>query len=235
MHWCTGLCNLRKIEALKRKLPNEFGEGMEVDGDQAQKPPPAKQIRKSFHSLANQMRRFRTDKVFNEIELEAKRNDVDRTEFLGYLLKRSSYNDGERKVALFADKVFKGETLDERKEFNMDECIALLVDGNLTQRSYNHLRKTLPNDKVFLQNYSNMSNYIDERILGGKNMVRTIYEAGQDGAEDGLFCGVLHRVDASVVKYVQRQMEMLVNEEKKPPFGNLEVTFVVGGDTSRRR
>ena len=117
----------------------------------------------------------------------------------------------------------------------MDECIALLVDGNLTQRSYNHLRKTLPNDKVFLQNYSNMSNYIDERILGGKNMVRTIYEAGQDGAEDGLFCGVLHRVDASVVKYVERQMEMLVNEEKKPPFGDLEVTFVVGGDTSRRR
>ena len=42
-------------------------------------------------------------------------------------------------------------------------------------------------------------------------------------------------VDASVVKYVQRQMEMLVNEEKKPPFGDLEVTFVVGGDTSRRR
>ena len=103
----------------------------------------------------------------------------------------------------------------------MDECIALLVDGNLTQRSYNHLRKTLPNDKVFLQNYSNMSNYIDERILGGKNMVRTIYEAGQDGAEDGLFCGVLHRVDASVVKYVERQMEMLVNEETRPVTGRL--------------
>ena len=99
-----------------------------------------KQYRKPFNCLGTDMKRLRTDHIFQSIIKEAQMQQISTTQLLAYLLYRENYSEN-RKFALTMLKLSQGDP--ESHEVPTNKAIAIISRGRLGRTAYNYVRRML--------------------------------------------------------------------------------------------
>ena len=131
-------------------------------------PHPRKKINKAFKDLCPFRKRERTDKLLNEMKCflhEENKLNSDEPPFImrqliGYLLYRTEYHEGDKKLAEIGVMLMNNEDITSKKRFDETDALSLMHDMTLSKENTRVLKRYL--DKYDLQ-YPNTTDLLAAR------------------------------------------------------------------------